>query len=173
MQIQLLSCTTSTPAGKKYQQAEVSYKNLSSGKIEGKKIVSFKYPDVFDIITTAAEGTVVNITSEKVDGYWTWTSASKGDATTPASKPETKGNASPKSTYETPEERAQKQIYIVRQSSISSALTYYDLIGQKKATKDDIVALAKFFESYVFDTGLPMDSKAPANFDDLEDDIPM
>ncbi|UOF80634.1 hypothetical protein [Caudoviricetes sp.] len=54
--------------------------------------------------------------------------------------------ASPKSTYETPEERAKKQVYIVRQSSITNAIN----LKGSKATVAEILDVAKQFESFVF-----------------------
>ena len=49
----------------------------------------------------------------------------------------------------TPEERAKKQVYIVRQSSISSAIAYATGVKAVK-TVDELLGIAKMFESYVF-----------------------
>ena len=38
------------------------------------------------------------------------------------------------STYDTPEERAKKQVYIVRQSSITASLGYFNLNKQSKVS---------------------------------------
>lgn len=57
-------------------------------------------------------------------------------------------NASPKSNYETPEERAQRQVYIIRQSAVNYAVNAGSLLKLKN--KEEILSLAKFFESYVF-----------------------
>jgi hypothetical protein len=57
--------------------------------------------------------------------------------------------ASPKNTYETADERAHKQVYIVRQSSISSAIALLP-----KAKVEDILQTAKQFEEYVFGKNL-------------------
>lgn len=54
---------------------------------------------------------------------------------------------SPKSTYETPEERARKQVYIVRQSTINMAIAHKGA----KASVEEILSEAKAFEDYVFD----------------------
>lgn len=60
------------------------------------------------------------------------------------------GATSPRSTYETPEERAKKQVYIIKQSSVSSAIA---LIGatSKKGTVTDVITIAKQLEAYVLD----------------------
>jgi len=54
--------------------------------------------------------------------------------------------------WETPEERAAKQIYIVRQSSISNAIAFYGMRADhdKDVLEDDVISLAKRFEAYVF-----------------------
>lgn len=71
-------------------------------------------------------------------------------------------SASPKSNYETPEERAQKQVYIIRQSAVNYAVNASTLLKLK--SKEEIVSLAKFFEAYVlgteFDDGSIMSLKS-------------
>ena len=69
---------------------------------------------------------------------------------------------SPKSTYETPEERAKKQLYIVRQSSINAAIAL-GAQGKVLPTVDLILEVAKKFEAHVFgedfDDGMPITMK--------------
>lgn len=171
-QIQILNVTTTTPAGKKYQVAEVAYKNLNKGAVEGKKILSFVNPDVFNTVSTASDGAQFTVTTEKDDkGYWQWTAISQGGSVPQASAPATKGNASPKSTYETPEERAQKQVYIVRQSSITNAIAFITAT-KKTASVEDVLAVAKQFERFVFDVSLPDATSGSSSVADIEDDIP-
>lgn len=138
---------------KKYSTIEVAYKG-EDGKVAGKKIVSFAQPAVYNILVDAKSGEVYSVVSEKVNDYWTWTSVKKGSESPSTSTTNTVGrslNTSPKSTYETPEERAKKQVYIVRQSSLSNAIEYSKSIKALK-TKEEVVELAKFFEGYVFDS---------------------
>lgn len=150
MQITVLSVEVSTPPGKKYQVAEVAYKD-HEGKVSGKKIMSFVNKDVFNQVSKAKGGDVFDVTLAKDDaGYWQWTSITAlTGITTNTNAP--KANASPKSTYETPEERAQKQVYIVRQSSLTNAIALANATGDKLATPESIIAVAKQFEAYVFD----------------------
>jgi hypothetical protein len=67
-----------------------------------------------------------------------------------------KATPSPKSTYETPEERAKKQVYIVKQSSLSNAIALLNadgkntITGGKKYTKEDVFALAQELTDWVF-----------------------
>lgn len=70
--------------------------------------------------------------------------------------------------FETPEERAQKQVYIARQSSLERAVTLYP-----KKSPPEIVEVAEFFKDYIFN-GLVTAPAATesASIQDLEDDLP-
>jgi hypothetical protein len=132
--------------GRSYQIIEVTYKN-ESGQIANKKLMSFSNPSVFNHVKSLAKGDSLNVTTEKdAAGYWQWTGIG-GDETAPTSdaKPATGGRVTG-SNYETKEERAARQILIVRQSSLSSAV---DLLGPGKSV-EDVIATAKQFEEYVF-----------------------
>lgn len=170
-----------------YQVIELAYKNKSfQDKLEGKKIMSFTNKEVFSALKEASFGDVFNVSRVKNDkGFWDWTSvtnASGGAVSSnppsgvaPASSPSpaVKGNISPKSTYETTEERAARQILIVRQSSISSAVEL--AVANKSKDPQEVIRIAKQFEGYVFGTGaeavedLP---EPPKNFfEDMADDL--
>lgn len=166
MEIQILSVTIEkVPTAKgSYEKAAVAYKD-DKGKVTGKNIVSFVYPKVWGTISQAQAGERYDVTNEKVGDNWNWTSITKLGEGEVASTPAPKAGTPVKSTYETPEERAQKQIYIVRQSSIANAIEY---AGKVKAVKgvDELLDLAKKFENYVFDKGeLPP-------LAEVEDDFP-
>ena len=147
-----------TKTGKDYKFIEVTYKNLSfDGKTESKKIMPFGSKEVMATLEGASAGDVFTILREKDnDGYWQWVGIAEGDvtiektgATAPAGAAPTKAATPTKSTFETPEERAAKQIYIVRQSSISSAI---DTLKTDKETPsvEEVIAVAKQYEAYVF-----------------------
>ena len=105
-------------------------------------------------LTALVAGDSITIEKEKnKNDFWEVKSITKSDgAQAPASNGavNTKPTASPKSTYETPEERAKKQVYIVRQSSITAALTF--LAGKKASTVQEVTDIAKQFENYVMGT---------------------
>lgn len=173
MKIKIISVEIETL--EKYNKLEVTYKNLESGKTESRKLVSFKYPTVYNAVAQATPGSQLNIQAIKGEKFWEWTDILDPDAAPPetVSKLETttKVNTAPKSTYETPEERAKKQIYIVRQSSISSAI---DLLKTEKKQPNvtEVLEVAAQFENYVF--GVPQEvvtSTLPV-MDTLSDDIP-
>ena len=136
----------------KYQAASVIYKG-QDGKVDNKKLVSFANKEVFKTFSQAQPGDMFEVGLEKdTNGYWQWTSASAvgknvGGA---SSGPTSVGRASPKSTYETPEERAVKQVYIVRQSSISNAVALLK-DAKRQVSADEVIATAREFEKYVFE----------------------
>ena len=136
----------------KYQMANVSYKT-EDGKVEGKKIASFTFKEVFKALSQSQTGDIFDVESQKNDkGYWDWTfvkAAGKNTAPTSSGYSPTvrKGG-----DWETAEERAKKQVYIVRQSSVAAAIRLGELNGTTgPVTEEDIIASAKLFEEYVFD----------------------
>lgn len=176
MQIQIQFINANVEDKGKYKQAEIAFKDLAKGQVSSKKLMSFTNPVVYKTLVDAKNGEIYTIDMEKNEkGYWDWikavtsTSVDTSNAVAPS-----KGNVSPKSTYETPEERAKKQVYIVRQSSISSAIDYMNGTGAiKKATAADVIFCAKEFEAYVFglDTGITPLADLPVV--DTDVDIPV
>lgn len=160
--------THSTKNGRSYQSMEVTYKN-DSGQVQSKKLMSFSNPDVFKQAKEWQKGDTVDVNTQKDDnGYWQWISIG-ADAIAQATS--TSSNAKPTtrvtgSNYETKEERAQRQVMIVRQSSISSAITALTAEG-KRPSVADILGMAKEFENFV------MDNKSADSVADMEDDIPL
>jgi len=122
-------------------------------------------------------GDNIEIEKEKKGDFWNVLNIRKVEGNTAAATTGTtvsavRATSSPKSTYETPDERAKKQVYIVRQSSLSAALNFSELTGNKKATKEDIVNLAEFFEAFVFGTNFnDGDIGAVTRMEENEDDI--
>ena len=165
MQISILavqSTTQTSKAGKPYQQLEVTFKNNTFGKVESKKLMPFGVQKpAFDALANAQTGAVFEVTVVKnAAGYNDWTACVQAPPGTiaPADNPSTgivggsinKGNTvQVKSTYETPEERAKKQVYIIRQSSISAAIGSLS-VGAKSALKaSDVIAVAEDYYAWV------------------------
>lgn len=165
MQITILQVKNSTvPTNKgSYQVLEVDYKEVNGGKVGSKKIMSFVQTSkpAFDVLSTASAGETYEVGMVKEAGrdgkeYWVFNSATKatagaqaanvGGATTGST-----GGTVAKGNWETSEERAKKQIYIIRQSSISSAISALAVGSKTPAKPDEILSLAKRFEDYVFD----------------------
>lgn len=160
----------------KYDLLTVDYKDLSQDKNATKKVVSFTNKDVYNTLKAAQSGEEFTVTAVKGEQYWEWQNVSpRGQApaestggNVAASKP---AATTPKSTYETPEERAKKQLYIVRQSSIGAAI---NLLKTEKVIPSvaDIIATAKQFESYVFGVEMPANINSLPPLPD-DDDIPL
>lgn len=179
MQISVISTSVETkPTAKgSYQQLEVVFKNLTyQGKVESKKLMSFgANQGAFSILSTAQQGSQWEVTPVKnQQGYLDWTSVVPSDGAAPAAAAapsainSSKAAVSPKSTYETPEERAQRQILIVRQSSVSAAVSTLS-VGAKVVKPADVIAVAKQYENYVFGVQDP----GPSGFEDMPDfDVP-
>jgi hypothetical protein len=153
------STTQTSKAGKPYQQLEVAFKNNTFGKVESKKLMPFGAQKAsFDALANAAVGSVFEVTVVKNDaGYNDWTTctqAAPGAVTgagsiNNATKPTAGTTMQVKSTYETPEERAKKQVYIIRQSSISAAIASLS-VGAKSALKpEDVLDLAEDYFTWV------------------------
>lgn len=165
MKIQILNVTiTTTPTAKgSYQTADVAFKNLSfQGKVEGKKVMSFgATKDSFGVLATAQPNEIYDVNVVKNDkGYNDWVSMTKGNADSGAPQQSTAGQspagnatAVRTSTYETPEERAKKQVYIIRQSSIGSAVTALACGAKSPPKVGEVLEYAKQLEAYVFGTG--------------------
>lgn len=190
MQIEVVANPVSTvPTAKgSYQVIDLAYKNKSfQDKLEGKKVMSFTNKDVFAALQKASFGDIFEISRVKNDkGFWDWTAAnsggdvpaqSSGGASPMASNNNTAsvktGTVTPKSNYETAEERAARQVLIVRQSSISSAV---DLaVANKVKDPQEVIKIAQTFEAYVFGKeAAPVVEEAPPGnfFEDMEDDFP-
>ena len=177
--IDVPSPTTNTNRnGREYQSLEVTYKD-EQGRVSSKKLMSFSNPDVFRSAQTWQKGDQVNIAMEKDDaGYWQWTKILADGEVAPAPTNASAGGAStsaPKannatrvtgSNYETKEERALRQLMIVRQSSLSNAVATLATHG-KALSSADVVALAKQYERFVMEGNSTSDA-----IDDLANDIP-
>lgn len=151
--------TLSAKNGRTFQQLVVSYKN-DKGMAQAKKLVSFANPDLFKAAKSWTKDQIINVKTVKNDktGYWDWVGL-EGE-TVSESKPTASATRVTGSNYETKEERAARQVYIIRQSSLATAV---DLLGQGAST-DTVIETAKVFETYVLgNTG---------SFEDLPDDIP-
>jgi hypothetical protein len=169
-------------ASKKYEQMIVTHQEHGKDKPDGKKIFDFTTPkEVWDTLKTAAAGSTWEVDRQKdaKEGkYWEWKAIRPVDPSQTATSPATPtssgvAQAAPSvaasgsttarvGNWETPEERAKKQVYIIRQSSVSSAIEFLKLQGGAAIELDDVIANARAIEKYVLGTGIA----------DLTDDFP-
>ena len=182
MNIQIQFIDVSVEDKGQYKMAEVTFKDLAKGQTSSKKLMSFSNPVVYKTLVDAKKGEVYTIEMQKNDkGFWDWVAASiansvnAGSVGSPEATTKASGSTSftsPKSTYETPEERAKKQVYIVRQSSISAAIDTLKT-DKKSPSVSEVLDVAKQYESFVFgvDVAPPKLADLPT-FKDKED-IPL
>jgi hypothetical protein len=148
--------------GRSYQFLEITYKN-EQGQAQSKKLMSFGNPAVFKAAQTWQKGDTVDIMSEKDDnGYWQWTGLGKQDPT--LSKPATKV---------TQGAETDRQIMIIRQSSLSNAVATLATHGTK-LNAADVVALAQTYEHFVLHGSLGSATTEASDeaFSELADDVP-
>lgn len=175
MQIEVVDVNRSDAMGKNgksYGVLQVAYR--ADGKMQEKKLMSFSNPNVFKHIEKMQKGETVNVTTEKdQNGYWQWTAI--GNDATPQSAPSSSGGSQAATTrvtgsnYETKEERAIKQRYIVRQSSLSNAIDSLSVGAKSPLHHADVIAVARHFEEWVFSENTK--PALDAIVEDLEDDI--
>ena len=144
---------------KGYEVVEVAYKD-PEGKTKGMKVLDFVQREVFKSLEGVNDGDILDVEFEQNDkGYWQFKSIAKGTA--PASGTNTKGvsAAAPaaRGNWETSEERAARQVMIVRQSQLTNTISYFELTKHTKATPEDVIAVAKVFEAFVLGTEAPVE----------------
>ena len=152
-----------TPTGKKYQVCEFGYK-LEDGKVKGMRIFGFGPQKAnFDVASKASQGDILDAEFQQNDkGYWEFRSlVNTGAKGNPEAQPATVGAAGTAASatksggnWETSEERARRQTYIILQSSISNAIEYLKAFGEDRVddvdiTQADVVECAEYFYNYV------------------------
>lgn len=126
--------TIAKNGGGSYKGTRLTYRD-SEGAIKEKCIHenALKYnPTLKNQLSELSGGDDFTMVMEKEGDFWNIKGITKGvvendpsPATVGNGKTSaTSSNPSPRSTYETPEERAKKQVLIVRQSSVTSAIAY-------------------------------------------------
>lgn len=146
----------------RYSKAAVAYS--FNGEARTQNIMSFVNPDVFKKVQEMVGQTVEVSLTKNSAGYNEWAAITNVDdikerptqdfATVATTAPVGLAAAATRvtgSNYETPTERAQKQVYIVKQSSITAAIGVANL-NKEKATPEEIIESARKFVNYVFDT---------------------
>lgn len=138
-----------------YQGSRLTYRD-NEGKIKERAFHNnaFKFNKTLKVqLSNLKAGDSFTMEMEKKGDFWNVNSILPNVKTEAVQKQYVGASAatpSPKSTYETPEERAKKQVYIVRQSSISAAVDMLAANGGKKTTAKEVIEVAKEFEAYVF-----------------------
>ncbi len=139
----------------KYDKAEVVYS--FNGQNRTQKLMSFSNPSVFTQVRNMKQGETYDVEVVKNDaGFNQW---AKIVAVSPETAPGVAvSNDKPVtgrtnvSTYETAEERKIKQMYIIKQSSISSAIDFYKhpKFANADFTTGDVLEIAQQFVDFVY-----------------------
>lgn len=142
-----MSRITITSVGEAVKQGKFFYVPLEyndKGKDFKKKIMDFANKEIYATMKQAKVGEQYDIAVEKDNnGYWQWKTASLVAANSaPAAGTNSAGTV--RSTYETPEERAVKQVLIVRQSCLAQAVA---LLGNSLIA--DVLDVAEQFADWV------------------------
>lgn len=158
-------------SGKPYGLLTIAYR--TDGKVQEKKIMSFQNPSVFKTLEGSSKGELWDVKAEKIGDYIQWTSITKSTGQVTGNSVSTTSNTGVSrvtgSNYETAEERAIKQKYIVRQSSLSNAVDILS-VGAKSLTAESVLSLAEQLEDWVFRTEKKVELLV--DISEIEDDVP-
>jgi len=136
-----------------YTKATVVYTD-EKGENRTKPLMSFSNPAVFEALKDASQGDKFEIKVVKEGEYWNWSAASKVTAdSAPGAAKAVSGGKVVGSNYETADERKVKQLYIIKQSSISNAIEfvkYSQRDGVEPYTVGDILDIAQQFVDFVY-----------------------
>jgi hypothetical protein len=155
--IELDTMITKADGSSKYPGWRLTYRT-SDGKVQeiAKHANSLKFTKgLKSSLMTLSEGDKFVVQMEKNGQYNEIVSITKGDEAStdlPVPSAPTRssgGSVTVKSNYETSEERAARQLLIVRQSSLSNALQYFE-VTKGKPSVDDVLNLANQFADFVF-----------------------
>ena len=124
-----------------------------NGKEFTQNVVSFKNPEVFKKVQELI-GQTVEVESVKEGDFWNWKNVSTavsagttGSASSPAPATRVTG-----SNYETKEERAKRQVLIVKQSSLSAAVAILTPGAKAALDPQAVMDLAQKLTDWVFDS---------------------
>lgn len=142
-----MSRITLTEVGDAVKQGKFFYVPIAyidKGKPFTKKVMDFANKEVYAVMKAAKAGEEYDVEVEKDNnGYWQWKTVAKATGAGAASSV---SSATVRSTYETPEERARRQVLIVRQSCLAQAII---VKGAGEQNPDNITELAEKFEEWV------------------------
>ena len=174
-----MEATIEKKDGGTYSGVEFIFKD-DQGKTQTKNfhMNQFKFNTALkNTLADLVKGDKFTAEMEKEGEFWNWKKLSKGvaEASTPAAtnapaKAAGGYQTRPNDTYETKEERGQRQVMIVRQSSLTAALKLLEMQGQKKPTSADVITVAQEFEAWVLGQASPKISTPKATKQEAPDE---
>ncbi len=137
----------------KYDKAEVVYS--FNGQNRTQKLMSFSNPSVFTQVRNMKQGETYDVEVVKNDaGFNQWAKivATSGEAAPAVTGDKPTTGRTNVSTYETAEERKIKQMYIIKQSSISSAIEFskHPQFAGANVSVEDLLVTAQQFVDFVY-----------------------
>lgn len=155
--------------GKKYGKAQIQYDYR--GEPRKQNIMSFSNPDVFKKVQEMTGQTVEVELTKNDKGYTEWKSILAAQTTTEARGAATSTTATVNraSGYETKEERAAREVRIVKQSSLKAAVETMTPGSKAALDANAVIELAQKYTDWVFDTS--GDISEDTVFD-MKEDVP-
>lgn len=152
---------------KKYGKATVEYSY--NGEARRQNVMSFTNPDVFKKVQELTGQTVEVEVGKNDKGYSEWrsVSVSGNSGSGSAQPPAATATRVSGSNYETKEERAARQVLIVKQSSLSSAISTLTPGAKAALDANAVLELAQKYADWVFEQ--PKDA---SGFDTMDNDLP-
>jgi hypothetical protein len=137
---------------KAWQEVNVEYIGKTG---PGKRTIRSFEGDVYTAVQALKEGDGADVTVVKEGKYWNWKGIAKtgnGAANGTGATAQLPLAAAKKGDWETKEERADRQHYIVRQSSIANAIA---TLSEADRDVNEVLRIAAAYEEWVFTGNLP------------------
>lgn len=144
-----------------YPVVELAYKT-DDDKTKGMKIYGFgPNKEIAAVAGSSQQGDVLEAEfHQTAKGFWEFASLKNtgekasvpNSGVSSGSSGPSEARSTPKGNWETSEERAARQVMIVRQSSLSNAVAFFD-VAKVKPSVNDVIEVAKQFEAFVLGRG--------------------
>jgi len=144
-----------------YEKGVVTY--TFNGQNKQQTIMSFANPDVFKTLKNASPGSEFLVeTSKNAAGYDQWSSLKSPNEDKPATVQAPGPTKVVGSNYETKEERAARQVLIVKQSSLANAVAMLSPGAKAPLDTKAVLSLAQELTDWVFYVEPPFDVSSVA-----------
>lgn len=160
MRVNIVNVTVEVkkPGPRGYSLATVQY--LKDGETKYQNVMSFVNPAVYAAVQKHIGEEVEVTLTKNAKGYDEWAGVSPASGSNGAAQTTGSGtqSATPAtrvtgSNYETPTERARRQVLIVRQSSLTAALSFLKDTPEGLQNVEQVKDIAQEFVDFVFDEG--------------------
>lgn len=131
-----------------YKKLAVQYTEQGKDEVQGKNLVSFSNPTVFNTLIKASEGDkfTVSLVKDAKSGHWNWSKVEAGWDATEERQPMASGGGFKPTRSDLGKRSDEVQVMIVRQSCLSSAVDFCKTWDKDPEKALEIAAL---FERWV------------------------